>query len=461
MNHDKKLREFLEKYININNNRLDKAKKKVNPIDWTLIKFINNKLWDKLLSTSYQWSFWYHTIIKPNKDDDTWDYDVDLAIKLKYDSDYESTEYKYHDLLIDIFKSSDRYADKLDESKERAIRIQYDSDDWEFHVDLVPMFYNEDNWNVIDRVNNNIEISWWNEFRDWINEQNNKTSINNSKSKYLKEAIRIFKYLRNSINSDIIRSVQFTLLLWRQIDKLEENDFIDLWTTLYWISIKLKEELEDINYISELDLENPWLLWEYFDRNFSDENFQEFKDWFIELADNIIDAYDEIEEDESIEKWKDIFWENFIIKSSTNSIVLYDYNHAKQPLEYWYNLWCNLKKINIIAKKISKHNNKETFFSSSVRIPNNMKLEFYALINENLWTNKLIWQITNESNRFVKNKRWEINNANTDLWYNSKLKWYGVGEEWSRSWRHWIKCFLITENNHIIWESDKFIVNIA
>jgi hypothetical protein len=33
MNHDKKLREFLEKYININNNRLDKAKKKVNPID--------------------------------------------------------------------------------------------------------------------------------------------------------------------------------------------------------------------------------------------------------------------------------------------------------------------------------------------------------------------------------------------------------------------------------------------
>jgi hypothetical protein len=48
---------------------------------------------------------------------------------LKYDSDYESTEYKYHDLLIDIFKSSDRYADKLDESKERAIRIQYDSDD--------------------------------------------------------------------------------------------------------------------------------------------------------------------------------------------------------------------------------------------------------------------------------------------------------------------------------------------
>ena len=162
MNHDSELKDFLKKNININNDRLNKAKKKVNPEDWTLINFIENNIWDKFLWSSYQWSFWYHTIIKPNIEDDTWDYDVDIAIRLKYDSEYEWNEYKYHDLLINAFNESERYKDKLDESKERAVRIQYSSNDWEFHVDLVPMFYDNENWNVINKANSETEISWGN-----------------------------------------------------------------------------------------------------------------------------------------------------------------------------------------------------------------------------------------------------------------------------------------------------------
>jgi len=459
MNHNSELRDFLKKNININSNRLDEAKKKVNPEDWTLISFIKNIIWDDFLWSSYQWSFWYHTIIKPNTDNNTWDYDVDVAIRLKYNSEYKWDESKYHDLLINAFKWSDRYKEKLDESKERAVRIQYDSNDWEFHVDLVPMFYNGDNRIVINKTNNEIEISWWNEFRYWVNKQNNKTSTEDSKSKYLKEVIRIFKYLRNKSNSQIIRSVQLTLLLWRQVDKLQSSYFESLWSSLYWIAKKLKEELENINELSELDLENPWLTGEYFNRNLDKNQFNDFKTWFIELSDKIIDAFEENEEKESLEKWKDVFWENFASNLSKNSIVLYDYNHSESITKF-ANYLLSPKKINIIWIKISKHNWKETPFTSSVRIPKNMILNFYALVDENIWNNNLIWQITNESNMYVKNKRWEINNAHTILGYSKKYRWFWIQEEWIRKWRHWVKCFLVDNLKNIIWESDEFIVNL-
>ena len=44
MKQDNELRIFLNKYINIDNNRLEKAKDKVNSEDGSLIKFIQNNL---------------------------------------------------------------------------------------------------------------------------------------------------------------------------------------------------------------------------------------------------------------------------------------------------------------------------------------------------------------------------------------------------------------------------------
>lgn len=223
MQHEQELRTFLKEYINIDKKRLVNAKSKVSWEDWALTKYLENNLWETF-TQAYQWSFAYETIIKPDPDTETGKYDVDLAIRLNYKEDREWEEYKYHELILDCLKNSDRYKDKLDESKERAIRVQYDANDWEFYVDLVPMFHDWDNWNVVDRINNVVEISGWNEFRDRVNKQNNKTSTDESTAKFLKETIRIFKYLRNQSNPDLIRSVQLTLLLARQIDKLSEED---------------------------------------------------------------------------------------------------------------------------------------------------------------------------------------------------------------------------------------------
>lgn len=460
MLHDRELREFLEKEININNDRLKKAKSKVNSIDWSLVKFLMNNIWDELKDTLYQWSFSYHTIIKPNKDDDSWEYDVDLAVRLKYNSDYEGSEYKYHNLLIDCFEKSDSYKDKLDKTKERAVRIQYDENDWEFHVDLVPMFHDWKNWKVVNRKKNETEISWWAEFRDWVNGQNNKTSSDKNTSKYLKEVIRIFKFLRNNIDSDLIRSVQLTLLLSRQIDKLDSDDFSSLSESFYLIAKKLKEELDLVNSVSDLDLKNPWLEEEVFERNFDNDQFIEFKDWIIDLFEKLNDAYNEDDKDKSIEKWQKIFWDNFAISSINKSLVIHDYNHKQSIESYWLKRLDNKKiKLKIVAQKVSLHNWLWKPFYSWELVPK-MYYNFYVRLPVDISSNRLLWQVTNENNQFVKSTRWEMWNESMNLWFVSKRKWYWIREYWSWKWRHLVKCYLINVNNVVIWESDEFIVRI-
>lgn len=462
MKHNSELRTFLESFINIDKRRLENAKGKVSSAEWSLITYLENNLGETFESI-YQWSFAYHTIIKPDPNSDAWKYDVDVAIKLNYKEEWDGEEHNYHGLILDCLKASGRYKDKIDESKERAIRVQYDSNDGEFYVDVVPMFHDWENWNVIDRKSNIVEISWWTEFRDWVNEQNNKTSIEGSTKKFLKEVIRIYKFLRNTSDPDLIRSVQLTLLLSRQIDKLSEDDFSDLTSTLYWVTVGLKNELESTNSVNELDLSNPWLPSEIFDRKFTEEQFQEFKQWIIELAEKIEDAFIETDETESLTKWREVFWEKFgdYTEISKSNYLLANYSHAENPSKYNWSRSGKVDKIQIIWTKPGRYHKAFPIpFRSNEGILPNQTLRFYAKLPENLGENRLFWQVTNENNTYVVNKRWEIKNESLSLGYVKKYRGYGIQETWVWKGGHWVKCYLINEYNQLIWESDKFCVNI-
>lgn len=448
MKHEKELNNFLENCININATRLDNARNKTNSTNWTLVSFLKNQLGSSICYTSYQWSFAYKTIIKPNQNDEKWQYDVDVAVKMKYNPDWEWNEKNYHQVIINVLENSDRYKDKLDKTKERAIRINYDESDGEFYVDLVPMFQKNDKWYVINRKNNIIEVSWWSLFRDWVNEQNNKSNG------YLKKVIRIFKFLKNQVNPDLIRSVQLTLLLWKQIDKFDIDAFDNLTNALLIIANWLKEDLMSISDIKYLDLSNPKLSEEKFDRNFDNENFLEFKDWFIDIVDEIHDACSEDDKEISIEKWKEIFWDNFQVKVNK---FLTLYPHAENP-ESFYKKSLDVKKIDIIAEFIYKHNRVKNLIYNWKKIPQNVILNFFAKLPKDTNPNNIVWQVTNEPNIYVKNIRWELWNNNTNLWYINR-KGFWIEEDWVWKGRHWVKCYLI-DNETIIWESDRFYIVI-
>ncbi len=457
MKHDKELREYLGKYININKDRLENAKSKVSS-NWALINYLEEHL-ESTFDWAYQWSFSYYTTIKPNPGIRDSKYDVDVAIKLPYRKDWQWKEKEYHNLIIKCLRGSDRYKNMLDISKERAIRINYSARDEEFHVDLVPMFNDWRNWNVIDRKRNVTEISWGSEFKDWVNEQNNKTSIEWSKAKFLKETIRIYKFLRDRHNPNVIRSVQLTLLLARQIDKLTRGDFLDLTSTFFWVSVKLREELILTNNISELDLSNPWLPKEVFNRKFTDVHFQEFKLWIIDIIDKIEEAYIEPNFNQSVSKWRKIFLDNFN-PLSVNEISV-RYIHAKNPSDLGWEYLHEVEKINIIWFKAPKRNKDNvTSFISNEKLPGDMILSFYAQIKREEQDYKLHWQVTNESNIYVQKLRWEIDSESISLWYSDIYWWYGIQETWLWKGKHWVKCFLVYKNKLIVWESDHFYVNI-
>lgn len=461
MKNNIELRTFLEKYININSWRLDIARSTVSTTwEGSLIKYLSNNLWESFWCV-YQWSFAYDTIIKPDPNSDGWKYDVDVAIRLNYRDDWDWEEYKYHGLLLDCLKESDRYKDKIDTSKERAIRVQYDANDWEFFVDLVPMFEYGENWYVINKSSNVIEISGWTLFSNWVNEQNNKTSVEWSQKKFLKEIIRIYKYLRNQADPDLIRSVQLTLLLARQVDKIEEAWFLNLSTTLHRITSELKKELEWIESISDLDLSNPMLPDEVFDRNFTDDQFKEFKSWVIDLSGKIEDAYSEEDEDKSIEKWTTIFGEKFSSKKDiAKSLLPMVYSHAQDPLFYGLRRSDNVQKIQIIwTKMTSRFSRSPHPFDSNTPIDISrwdVSLRFTAKRHPFI-QGQLYWQVTNEDNKYVKDKRWDIDDSRKMSY---TYKWPYIEETASWQWKHWVKCFMVNSQNEIIWESDLFYVNI-
>ncbi len=460
------IKNFLEKYINIDTKRLDNARSKTawsieEEKKWKLIKFLQNNIDEKYFdSTAYQWSMSYYTVIKPHPDNEDWQYDVDVAIKLKYNSERDGNEKEYYNLIYNCLKNSDRYKDKVSNDKERAIRLSYDSDDWEFYVDLVPMFENDNNWRVVDSKTNTKEISWWFLFRDRVNEQNNKTSVEWSQEKFLKKIIRIYKFFRNEWHVSNIKSVQITLLLSRQVDKLSEECFLDISSALYYISKELKAEIESCETIKDLDLSNPKLPKEVFDRGLSGKKFLKFKESLIEHIDRIIAAYEEEEANKSLELRQWVFWDWFTWSIQKNH-TLAIFSHEQKPNQVWLSYSVNLQKIHIKCKYKFQRDKKWKQYKYSLhgkKLSPTTSLRFYTTNVSKDIQGKILWQVTNNS--LSPSKRWEINQPTENLWYQDWLSWFTIKETASYKGEHYVQCRLLNNQNTIIAESDKFFIKI-
>jgi hypothetical protein len=221
---------------------------------------------------------------------------------MKYDEEYKGEEKKYHEIIIDVLEGSDKYESKLDLTKERAIRINYDANDEEFHIDLVPIFEDKEDAKkkIINRKDNETETSGGKEFRDWVSEKNSTSNM------YLKRVIRILKFFRDNSWFDL-KSVQLTLLASLQIDKLEDDDLSNLTKSLYNISSKLNKYLQDTDKLEDLNLSNPALPEEKFERNITQSSYSIFRDSFNLFFNDLENAYNEEDEERSKELWNCLF----------------------------------------------------------------------------------------------------------------------------------------------------------
>ncbi len=434
--------DFLKSEVNLDQTRLDTANSRIE----TITGFIENEnLFSRIFKKSTpQGSFKHQTIIKPVNVDD--EFDVDLLIELNEIVGWEPKHYINN--LYSIFNDSDRYNDIV-EKNTRCITLNYKSD---FHMDLVPCIKKIDNYYIFNEEENSTEITDWYWYADWFKEKNDLTNWN------LKKVVRLLKYLRDYHNSFDIKSILLTTLIAREVN--ENEDYQDVPSTLKILINSLSGKLYNIIYLDDLDLSNPVLPDEQFDRHINQDIYENFRNEILKLNILIDEAYNETDKNVSIELWKNIFWESFWKSNSKNSIVKIIANEWMWEKPVWEKKLIGRVVVNCnYYTRISKYNTQKITVKNLHTFVIWQKVKFSASVYNISWPYEVKWQVVNtwDEVRWDKEKmRWDFFNwrdENLNDVKNSLTNWEKI---WYK-WIHWIKCYII-KNNFIVWESERFYV---
>ncbi|MEX2405084.1 MAG: hypothetical protein WD579_00610 [Candidatus Paceibacterota bacterium] len=288
-NINKIFEDFLENTVNLNSSRFEKVEK----AEETLSKFVKESetFKDLYVETTRQGSARQKTIIKPVGDKD--EFDVDLLITLKENSEWSPSDYHSH--LAELFKDSDRYEDITDtRGKTRCVTINYKSD---FHVDLVPAIERDGQMYIFNKSTDEEECTDGDGYAQWFEQQDAHASG------YLVPVVRLVKYLRDSRNDFDTRSVILTTIIAMQVQP--EDSFKSISDAFATIMERVDVFLSEHNEAPTI--ENPAMDDDPFDRKWKDDNNKSFKS----LKKAINSYTDIISDTDSLEQWQELFGDKF------------------------------------------------------------------------------------------------------------------------------------------------------
>ena len=294
MKHTQFFADFLSDEVNLNQSRLDRLNTSVR----TVREFLSQNL-DSYRKVERQGSYALRTIIKPVKDGQ--EYDADILLYLKYDRVKEPKEY-IND-LYDCLGGNKIYAEKA-HRKTRCVVLNYEGD---FHLDIIPCVTREDEKQYIcNKKTNEFEQTDGTGYRDWFNDKNGITHGN------LKRVTRLLKYVRDHKGNFTAKSILLTTLIGNTMRDEDENDddhFKSLPDALKTVSNRINDFLQ--RNLAMPSIANPVLPEEDFTRHWDQTKYSHFRNLFNVYNDKINEAFDTIEHDDSVEKWRDVFGDNF------------------------------------------------------------------------------------------------------------------------------------------------------
>lgn len=292
MKHIRDFNEFLEDVVNLNKSRLDRLNGHVDAIE----TFLRENL-DSFIKIEPQGSYATKTIIKPvNKNQE---YDADIQIFVEYDEEKEPKD--YIEDLYEVFSEDGTYKDKVERSS-RCVTLDYAGD---FHLDCVPCIPKPDGteW-ICNRNTNQFETTDGTGYRDWFIEKN---SITNG---YLRKTTKLLKYLRDHKRTFTAKSILLTTLIGNQVCGPEDAaNFRDIPGSLQIITNRINEFLQQNPTMPSIC--NPVLEEEEFNRHWDQDKYENFRDRFNGYNDKINEAIEEQNHNKSIDKWRDIFGDDF------------------------------------------------------------------------------------------------------------------------------------------------------
>lgn len=445
---EESFKSFLENVVNLNPTRYDRA---VSSVD-TITKILKNSpvFGANFVSLKPQGSFRQETIIKPVNPDD--DFDVDLLFEMKAVSEWQPEDYLNR--LSAEFKKIDTYKNKVDtRSKTRCITIDYDID---FHIDIVPAISLPSGEMIMNKKTNSYEITDGDGYAQWFEKQNKITNGN------LKRVVRLMKYIRDSKKDFEIKSILLTTLIGHQVLSIDipDRDYRDTSTSFITLIKKLDSFLQ-LNPTMPV-ISNPVLQSENFNRRWDQNKYEKFRNKINECAKLITDIY----QTKDISRWQKIFGDKFgtEVKNESpsrtenpiNDIALGDYSHKKELSEegitdrgiypYKVNIRAHLYFKGPKDKEINRRP-KGTVAPNSL-IPVWHEIDYIAETNAP-YPYRVYWQVVNTGGHAKREGglRGEI--------FNWPLK---RTEHTLYTGKHWIECFIVSEDNVCIARSGPFYV---
>lgn len=295
-------KDFLANEVNLNQSRIDTLEQKIESIK----TFLKDNL-DFYRKVEKQGSYAMQTIIKPVNENN--EFDADLLIYCKKIDSYEPAD--YIKTMYNAFKDNGNYSEIV-KRKTRCITLDYSGD---FHIDLVPCIEDNDEVFICNYKENNFEKSDGTGYRQWLTE---KTNYSNGE---LKRITRLFKFLRDHKTTFSVKSILLTTLLGSLVENISQSKFSDIPTALLNIMKVLNDYLQS-NYQMPI-IKNPVLPEEDFNRNWTQELYETFRNKINDYFAMIEEAYNEEDHNASVKKWRKIFGDKFgtLIGNNSNSKV--------------------------------------------------------------------------------------------------------------------------------------------
>ncbi len=299
---------FLRDQVNLNKTRLESLETKALAVQ----NFISQQWEVKVEQYEKQGSWSHGTIIKPPG---TKGFDADLLVFVEPHLSWSAAD--YIESLYRTFKGSGVYGEKVSRQT-RCVTIEYAND---FTLDVVPCVLRLGGLlgqDICNRKKDDFEATDGRGFADWWHRQCS-FAVGSS----MKEAVRLLKYMRDVKGNFSVKSVLLTTLIGQQVSFIDQSrqTLCDTPTALKVVMDRLDDYLQSQNTMPEVS--NPALAKEILTRNWDDQQYQNFREKINTYRRWIDEAYDETDAQVSINKWRDVFGEDFgadVVKQQARSI---------------------------------------------------------------------------------------------------------------------------------------------
>lgn len=461
--------EFLRDVVNLNQARINTLEQRVGTIENFVLE---SGYQSQIMRFNPQGSWAHKTIIKPPRDRD---FDADLLMIVRQEPDWAPGH--YIDALFATFQGSDRYK-KLVSRKTRCVRINYTGD---FHIDLIPIIeeigHNGARYFNCNRRDDQFEQTAPEAYTQWWGGMNALSGGNQ-----LILVTRLLKYLRDIKGTFSCKSILLTTLVgyqvWANDHLFRSQNFPDLPTSLRTIVSRLDDVLQKHPVVPRV--ENPVLSDEDYNRHWNQEKYENFRDCIHRYREWIDDAYNEVEEDESILKWRRVFGDEFArsveVKSTTPQLArLFTFADqwlaavrqlGRQALQEFPKNFDHVKRARwLVEKNLSvailagvasvKNGGIEYQMQSGDVIPAGRWIRFQASMASGVPnTFKVEWRVVNTGGHAVhcRGRRGGFYKSNPH-----GVRW----EETQYRGVHWVEAFVINKRtNKRVGKSDRFFVLI-